>query len=311
MIISASRRTDIPAFYAPWFFNRLREGYLLVPNPFNPKAVSRISLDPAVVDCIVFWTKNPAPMLPRLRELERYKYYFQFTLNPYGADVENRLPDLSRRIETFKRLSDAIGRDRVIWRYDPILTNGKYDVGFHCEAFARIACALRDHTAKCMLGFIDHYRHIRGALGELGVGPLRRDEIEVMAKSFVRALEPYPIALETCTVKVDLRHLGIPSGMCIDRGLVERIAGYPIAAKKDKNQRQVCNCIESIDVGTYETCLNGCAYCYAIKGNYNTAEYNRRRHDPDSPLMIGRVGGDDVIREREMKSLRCERRLPF
>lgn len=114
MIISASRRTDIPAFYAPWFFNRLREGYLLVPNPFNPKAVSRISLDPAVVDCIVFWTKNPAPMLPRLRELERYKYYFQFTLNPYGADVENRLPDLSRRIETFKRLSDAIGRDRVI-----------------------------------------------------------------------------------------------------------------------------------------------------------------------------------------------------
>lgn len=286
MIISASRRTDIPAFYAPWFFNRLREGYLLVPNPFNPKAVSRISLDPAVVDCIVFWTKNPAPMLPRLRELERYKYYFQFTLNPYGADVENCLPDLSRRIETFKRLSDAIGRDRVIWRYDPILTNGKYDVGFHCEAFARIARALRDHTAKCMLGFIDHYRHIRGALGELGVGPLRRDEIEVMAQSFVRTLEPYPVALETCTVKVDLRHLGIPSGMCIDRGLVERIAGYPIAAKKDKNQRQVCNCIESIDVGTYETCLNGCAYCYAIKGNYNTAEYNRRRHDPDSPLMM-------------------------
>lgn len=286
MIISASRRTDIPAFYAPWFFNRLREGYLMVPNPFNPKAVSRISLDPAVVDCIVFWTKNPAPMLPRLRELERYKYYFQFTLNPYGADVENRLPDLSRRIETFKRLSDAIGRDRVIWRYDPILTNGKYDVGFHCEAFARIARALRDHTAKCMLGFIDHYRHIRGALGELGVGPLRRDEIEVMAQSFVRTLEPYSVALETCTVKVDLRHLGIPSGMCIDRGLVERIAGYPIAAKKDKNQRQVCNCIESIDVGTYETCLNGCAYCYAIKGNYNTAEYNRRRHDPDSPLMM-------------------------
>ena len=184
-------------------------------------------------------------------------------------------------------------------------------IGPTLTSIARIARALRDHTAKCMLGFIDHYRHIRGALGELGVGPLRRDEIEVMAQSFVRTLEPYSVALETCTVKVDLRHLGIPSGMCIDRGLVERIAGYPIAAKKDKNQRQVCNCIESIDVGTYETCLNGCAYCYAIKGNYNTAEYNRRRHDPDSPLMIGRPGGDDVIREREMKSLRCERRLPF
>ena len=311
MIISASRRTDIPAFYAPWFFNRLQEGYLLVPNPFDPRTLSRISLGRDVVDCIVFWTKNPAPMLPRLGELSGYNYYFQYTLNPYGADLEKHLPPLEKRIETFKRLSDKVGRDRVVWRYDPILTNAACDVDFHCEAFARIAHALRDHTTTCMLGFIDHYRHVRGVLGALGIGPLQRDEIQRMAVSFRRTVASTPIALKTCTAKVDLRHLGIPAGMCIDRGLVERIAGYPIAAKKDKNQRQVCNCIESIDVGTYETCLNGCAYCYAIKGNYNTAEYNRRRHDPDSPLMIGRVGGDDVIREREIKSLRCERRLPF
>lgn len=306
MIISASRRTDIPAFYSQWFFNRLREGYALVPNPFDPKAISRVSLDPAVVDCIVFWTKNPAPMLPRLGELDAYKYYFQFTLNPYGADIENRLPPRAKRIETFKRLSDRIGRERVVWRYDPILTNAKYDVDFHCEAFAQIAHALRDHTETCMLGFIDHYRHIRSAVGALGIEPLRREEIERMAVSFRRTIASTPILLNTCTVKVDLRHLDIPSGLCVDGELVERIAGYPIAARKDKNQRHICNCLESIDIGTYESCLNGCVYCYAIKGNYNTAEYNRRKHDPASPLMIGHVREGDVVKERPVKSLRSD-----
>lgn len=304
MIVSASRRTDIPAFYSPWFFNRLREGYVLVPNPFDPKTISRVCLGPAVVDCIVFWTKNPAPMLPRLGELDAYNYYFQYTLNPYGADIENRLPPLEKRIETFKRLSDKVGRERVVWRYDPILTNEKYTADFHCEAFARIARALRDHTETCMLGFIDHYRHIRSAVGALGIEPLRQDEIERMALSFRRTVAETPLMLNTCTVKVDLRHLGIPAGMCIDGGLVERIAGYPIAAKKDRNQRQVCNCLESIDIGTYESCLNGCVYCYAIKGNYNTAEYNRRRHDPLSPLLVGRLGDDDVVKERSVRSLR-------
>ena len=199
----------------------------------------------------------------------------------------------------------------MVWRYDPILTNAACDVDFHCEAFARIAHALRDHTTTCMLGFIDHYRHIRGVLGALGIGPLQRDEIQRMAVSFRRTVASTPIALKTCTAKVDLRHLGIPAGMCIDRGLVERIAGYPIAAKKDANQRHICNCVESIDIGTYESCLNGCVYCYAIRGNYGTAEYNRRRHDPRSPLMIGHLCDDDVVKERPVKSLRSTQHTLF
>ena len=128
MIISASRRTDIPAFYSQWFFNRIKEGYVLVPNPFNPKMISKVSLHPAVVDCIVFWTKNPAPMIDKLDHLQDYKYYFQFTLNPYGEKLENNLPSVDKRIDIFKRLSDKIGKEKVIWRYDPILTNEEYDV---------------------------------------------------------------------------------------------------------------------------------------------------------------------------------------
>lgn len=158
MIISASRRTDIPAFYSQWFFNRIKEGYVLVPNPYHPKMISKISLSPAVVDCFVFWTKNPAPMLNQLEKLQDYNYYFQFTLNPYGEKLENHLPSINKRMDTFKKLADKIGRERVIWRYDPILTNEEYNVSFHQEAFARIADELKDHTAKCMLGFIDHYQ---------------------------------------------------------------------------------------------------------------------------------------------------------
>lgn len=304
MIISASRRTDIPAFYSKWFFNRIKEQYLLVPNPYNPKMISKISLKPDVVDCIVFWTKNPVPILDKLDMLRDYHYYFQFTLNPYGRDIENNLPSVKERIGIFKRLSDKIGKEKVIWRYDPILTNKKYDVAFHREAFAEIAEGLKDHTEKCMMGFIDHYRHIKSTVVRLDINPLETDEIEEMAVSFKSTIDKYPIELDTCTIKVDLTHIGIPGGLCVDKKLIERITGYNISAKKDKNQRDICNCIESIDIGTYESCLNGCVYCYAIKGNYLTAKSNMGKHDPASPLLIGHVSEDDIIKERPVKSLR-------
>lgn len=304
MIISVSRRTDIPAFYSQWFFKRVEEEYVLVPNPYNPKMISRIRLHPDVVDCFVFWTKNPTPMIDKMDKLSDYNYYFQFTLNPYGEDIENKLPSLQKRIEIFKRLADKIGKEKVVWRYDPILTNPKYDVAFHKEAFAEIAEGLKDHTEKCMLGFIDHYQHIRSTVSQFGIKPLEKDEIEEMAASFIRTIDLYPIELDTCTNKVDLTHHGIPNGLCVDNKLIERIIGSPITAKKDKNQRHICNCIESIDIGTYESCLNGCIYCYAIKGNYHTAAINNRKHDKNSPLLIGDLPNDAIIKDREIKSLR-------
>lgn len=266
--------------------------------------ISKVSLHPEVIDCIVFWSKNPAPMLGKLDKLQDYKYYFQFTINPYGDEIENNLPSTAKRIDTFKRLSDKIGKEKVIWRYDPILTNEKYNISFHKEAFARIANELRNHTERCMLGFIDHYRHIRSVTDKFNIKPLTENEIEEMAVSFKNTIDAYPIELDSCTVKVNLNHLGIPGGLCIDNRLIEKITGYPISARKDKNQRNICNCIESIDIGSYESCLNGCIYCYAIKGNYNTAKYNMKRHDKDSPMLTGYPTSQDIIKERVMKSLR-------
>lgn len=304
MIISASRRTDIPAFYSQWFFNRIKEGYVLVPNPFNPKMISRVNLNADLIDCIVFWTKNPTPMINELSKLNDYKYYFQFTLNPYETEIEKNLPSLNKRIDIFKRLSDKISKEKVIWRYDPILTNEKYNVFFHQDAFAQITEKLKGYTETCMLGFIDHYQHIRNSISKFNIKPLIKEDIEEMAKSFKATADSCHLELNTCTVKVDLRHLNIPSGLCIDKHLIERIIGYPISAKKDKNQRNICNCIESIDIGTYESCLNGCIYCYANKCNDNAIKYNMKMHDKNSPLLIGDLNKDCIIKEREMKSLR-------
>lgn len=302
MIISASRRTDIPSFYPEWFFNRIREKYVLVPNPFNPRQVSRIQLTPEVVDCIVFWTKNPAPLLKRLSGLKDFNYYFQYTITPYTTEIEHHLPDLRQRIETFRCLSDLIGREKVIWRYDPILVNEKYTLDFHKSAFAYIASRLAGYTEKCMLGFIDHYKHILTATNQLHIGSPCPTDIREMALAFKQNL-PSDMQLNTCTVKNDLSEVGIPAGKCIDKELIEKITGYPISARKDRNQRDVCCCIESIDIGTYDTCLNGCIYCYA-----NTAKHkplrNIKLHDPQSPKLVGYPNENDIIKDRKMYSLR-------
>lgn len=163
MILSASRRTDIPAFYADWFLNRLREGYVLVRNPMNYHQVSKVRLAPENVDCIVFWTKNPSHFIEKLPEIDNlgYRYYFQFTLNPYGKSIEENLPDKNALVETFKRLSDQCGPEKVIWRYDPIFVGDDYPVDYHAEQFARLANRLEGYTEKCIFSFLDPYAKIQ------------------------------------------------------------------------------------------------------------------------------------------------------
>jgi len=157
MILSVSRRTDIPAFYSEWFFNRLDDGYVLVRNPMNIHQVSRIRLSADVIDRIVFWSKNPQPIMIRLSKIEKYPFYFQFTLNAYGLDLEEKIPPISERINTFKRLAEMIGPDRVICRYDPIIVTDIYSVQFHIEQFEQLARALHSYTKRCTISFVDVY----------------------------------------------------------------------------------------------------------------------------------------------------------
>ena len=169
MILSVSRRTDIPNYYSQWFYNRIKEGFVYVRNPMNAHQVSRIEITPDVVDCIVFWTKNPEPMMERLEELSAYHYYFQFTLTGYGRDMEPGIPHKREKmIPVFQALSDRIGKEKVIWRYDPIIFSQRYTPAYHLKAFEQIAMALKGFTEKCVISFVDENAKNRKNMELLG-----------------------------------------------------------------------------------------------------------------------------------------------
>lgn len=306
MIVSVSRRTDIPAFYSNWFFNRLKEGFVYVVNPMNLKQISKVELTPKTVDCFVFWTKNATPMLERLDELKDYNYYFQYTITPYGKDVEKGILDKGQVIESFKKLSTIIGKDRVILRYDPILLSDKYTIDYHCKAFDRLCNKLYKYTNKCVISFIDLYKKTERNTKDLNLSPMDIDKIREISAKLALIASEYGLLLETCSEGYDLTEFGIKKGKCIDDALVSKIIGYEVKAKKDDTQRDVCGCIKSVDIGQYNTCRHHCLYCYA-NFNYNQVEGNFKLHNENNPLLIGEVRKDAKITTRDMKSIKGDK----
>ena len=294
MIISASRRTDIPAFYSEWFINRIKEGFALVRNPRNPHQVRKISLAPDVTRGIVFWTKNPANMIKYLPDLSDYAYYFQFTLTSYGRDIEPNLPPKAEELlPTFKQLSTTIGSNRVIWRYDPILINEKYTMDYHFYAFEKIGKELSGFTKKVIISFIDtHYRNVKSNFNALKLKNFEDEQKVEFARKLVEIADCFGIVCESCSEKLDLQHLGIKPAHCIDYRLFEELLGCKLRKSKDKNQRPECGCMPSIDLGVYNTCLHGCKYCYA---NYNQGIVARNlgMHNPLSAFLIDDERGEE------------------
>ncbi len=301
MIISASRRTDIPAAYSEWFFNRIKEGFAVVRNPVNHRQISRVSLSPDVVDCIVFWTKYPEPMIERLGELKDYNYYFQFTLTPYGADIESKIPPKSERISSFLKLAERIGKERVVWRYDPIIMSEEMDAEWHIKNFEELAEALAGKTERCVISFLDDYYRVPGeALGRLGLRAPTKEEEKVLARSFSEIAKRYGFELRSCC-EGDLEEEGVLHGSCIDAELIQRIAGAGMEIPKDKNQRENCLCAQSIDIGAYDTCPCGCVYCYANHGEI-LVKQNAAAHDANSPIICGSIPDIAKIPEKEAVS---------
>lgn len=304
MIISASRRTDIPSFYSEWFFNRVREGFVYVRNPMNIHQIGKISLSHDVVDGIVFWTKNPIPMIDRLNEIENYSYYFQFTLNAYGKDVEPNIPSKNYVIiPAFKLLSQMIGKSRIIWRYDPIFINAKYTIEYHLKYFELLSDKLAGYTEKCTVSFVDLYKTTKHNMLPLNIVDTSISQKEELMGRFSQIAAEHGIYIDTCAEDIDLTALGIQHACCIDKDRFERIGGYTLDIEKDKNQRSECRCITSIDIGAYNTCKNGCLYCYA-NYSYRTVMKNSFLHNPNSPLLFGEVEENDIIKTREVKSNR-------
>lgn len=302
MIISASRRTDIPSYYSEWFFNRIKEEYVLVRNPMNIHQVGKISLSPNVVDGIVLWTKNPIPMLQRISELDKYSYYFQFTLTAYGKDVERNLPSKNKEIiPAFCDLSRKIGRERIVWRYDPIFINETYTMEYHRKYFKILAEKIGPYTEKCTVSFLDLYRNTIHNIQPFGLRTLSTSEQVEIVSYFLEVAKEYGFIIDTCAEEIDLSKFGVSHAHCIDKERLERIGKCKLDIKKDENQRKACGCFSSVDIGAYNTCKNGCVYCYA-NFSQNAVFKQTQCHNPMSPLLFGELDERDVIKERKAYS---------
>jgi hypothetical protein len=301
MILSVSRRTDIPAFYSSWFYQRIKDGYVEVRNPMNTHQVSKIELSPDIIECIVFWTKNPSKdFIENLKLLDDfgYTYYFQFTVTAYDETIERNVPEKKQIMQTFRNLSEKIGKEKVLWRYDPVFMNEKYTLDYHCKYFDYIASKLGGYTDKCIISFIDSYSRIKKRLEAQninGVTPLQMLSIGELFSSIARE---YNIKIETCCESIDLKQYGIEKGHCIDGELINKITNKQYLFRKDATQRKECGCITSIDIGSYNTCHHNCLYCYA---NWiDTIDKNMIHCDPNSPLLCSELKPDDKVTNRKI-----------
>lgn len=310
MILSVSRRTDIPAFYGKWFMERLKEQYVLVRSPFNIHQLSRIALSPNNIDAIVFWTKNSKPFHKYLKDIDNmgYKYYFQYTITPYKKDMEENLLDKKIIINSFQELSSLIGKEKVILRYDPIILTNNYTIDYHIKAFERLCNHMKGYTNKIIFSFLDDYKKISKNMKSHNVYNISQDDMQILAENFSSIAKSHNIILESCAEKIDLEKYNIKHGKCIDDELIEEITGTKLKAPKD-NQRKACGCIKCIDIGEYNSCIHNCIYCYA-NVNKDSAYKNYKLHNPLSPLLIGNIDYEkDKIVERnknDVKSIKEE-----
>lgn len=299
MIINTGQRTDIPAFYAEWFANRLKEGFVFVRNPYNPNQVSRYRLDPSVVDCIGFCTKNPAPMFPYMELLKDYGQYWFVTVTAYGKDIEPNVPEKRRLLEDFKTLSRTVGIDSVGWRYDPIFLSGKYTAGYHLRAFEQIAAALEGFTKTVVISFIDLYPKVRRNFPE--AREVTKEQRLALGKEMIRIAKSHGMTLKPCAEGDELAPFGADCGGCMRISDYENAIGRRMNAPKRKGARGECACYLSCDIGAYNTCRHLCRYCYANAEPAKVLALSRL-HDPDSPFLIGGYSEDDKIHDVPQES---------
>lgn len=291
--------------------NRIREGSVCVSNPFNANQISRINIKPDVVDCIVFWTKDAKPIMNKLSELDdrNYKYYFQFTITPYQNDIEQNIRDKKEIVNTFIELSNMIGKDRVILRYDPIFLTDKYSIDYHFRAFEALCLKLKDRTNKIIVSFLDDYKKVSRNMKGFNVKELNNEDLISISQGLVGIAGKFGLPVETCAESIDLNFLGINHARCIDGELIEEIINCPIMYKdKLDGNRSHCGCMKCIDIGQYDTCVHNCLYCYA-NVNKRKAANSFQLHDPQSPILVGSCV-DRLIKDRkDVKSYRIDSKV--
>ena len=299
MIINTGQRTDIPAFYAEWFANRIKEGTVCVRNPFNPAKVSRYRLDPTVVDVIGFCSKNPAPFFPYMDLIKDYGQYWFVTITSYGKDIEPGVPDKHKILEDFKELSRMVGIDRIGWRYDPILINDRYTVEYHLQAFERMAAELSGYTDTVVISFIDLYKKVKRNFPE--IRSVSGEDQYFLGKEMIRIAASFGMVVKPCGEGNFLSEFGADCSGCMTIATYEKAIGKKLIVPNKKPARKECACYISGDIGAYDSCGHLCRYCYA-NNDTRAVKRNMKLHDPDSPFLIGNYREGDIINDVKMES---------
>lgn len=300
MIINAGMRTDIPGYYSEWFYNRIKDGFVYVRNPYYPEQITKYILSQDVVDCICFCTKNPKPMLNRMNELSGFKQFWFVTITPYEKDIEPYVPNKLNVMESFKKLSEKVGIKAISWRYDPIFITEKYNLDFHIKSFEKMAQNLSGYVDNCVISFVDLYQKTKRNFS--GVREVTRDERLKLGEAFADIGKKYGIKIRSCCEGTELEVFGVDVSGCMTQNIIERAIGSSLEVPKSRKwAREECDCLISSDIGEYNTCGHGCVYCYA---NYDreTVVRNMKLHNSISPLLIGELKENDIIHEAKQES---------
>ena len=294
VILNISGRTDVVAFYSEWLINRLNAGFIDVRNPFNPKMVSRIMIDD--VDLLFFCTKNPLPIIDKLKDIKK-KVYFHVTLTAYKKDIEPNLPPKKNIIEAIKKISEKIGKDNIVVRYDPVFINDNYTVNYHIKAFDKLCEMLDGYVSKILISFIDDYKNVRNNYNILKCKEFTSEDYKKIGESFSSSAKKHNMAVHTCAEVIDLTEYGFIKDECMSKELAFKLTGK-IYRKWNARKNVPCKCIEMVDIGVYNSCKHFCKYCYA---NFDEKQVslNYSKHNPNSSLLIGELNEDDIIKIRK------------
>ena len=300
MIINTGGRTDTVQYYTKWLLKRFEEGYVYSRNPLFQNKVTRYELTPETVDCVVFCSKNYAPILPDLSGItDRFHTYFHYTITAYGKEIEPGVPSIRDSMETLRRLSAIVGREKVAWRYDPVLLTEKYTIACHLETFEKMAKALTPYVDRCIFSFGEMHKKLETNMPELI--PMTEADQDTLAREMGKIAAKYGLYLQTCGTNGDYARYGIHPSGCMTLDMLGKANGIVFRNLKHTGMRNGCHCIQSRDIGAYDTCMNGCRYCYANK-NPQKAFENYRYHDPDSPLLLGNLKDSDTLLQGAQKS---------
>jgi DNA repair photolyase len=293
MILNVSGRTDIVAFYSKWFMNRYKEGFVDVRNPFYPELVSRIKFEN--VDLILFCTKNPLPMLDKIKEIDK-PIIFHVTITPYKNDIEPNVISKTKIIESVKELSNILGKDNVCVRYDPIFLSEKYNIEYHIKAFDKLCTLLDGYINKIIVSFIDNYKNVRKNEKALRFREFTESDYKLIGENFSKSVKKHNMIVQTCFEDRNLVEYGFTKGECLSHELAFKLTGKKYK-KWSARKEGKCNCVQMVDIGVYNSCKHFCKYCYA---NYDEKQVNDNfnKHNPNSSLLVGELTKYDIIKER-------------